>query len=503
MMGILEILCGIIVFIFALHYYYTLKFDFWKNRGIPGPKPMIYFGTAKDIMLQKKHPMEYYKEVYNAYKDASLVGLFFKTTPILLIKDPALIKDVLITDATIFAGRGIFYSKKAEPLLNTFFFLKGEEALPLRTITSVLFTPSKLKNMMSLLTQHSEVFKNWLDNSLLKNEQINCSELTDKLIADFTGICLLNYDGKTFQDKKVELCKYIKKFNKGDSWKWTLKHLLPDKVIYNKLYDLISYYLFDNVELMQFCTRFATDIVNYKREHNIFKHDVVKVLTEMTQNGESTEKAGMLNQYVSTHLFLFFMAAYDSSAVTLSNALYELALNHTIQDRLREEIKTMYIKNNGEITFNDINTMIYLDAVSKETMRKYPITAVISRQASSTYTFRNSQLTVPKGQIVNISVSGIHFDPEIYPKPEIFDPERFIGEAARFRNSMHYLAFGHGLRNCIGERFGILQFKMGLITLLRNYKFDVCEKTPAKLKYVPAVLIEHPDDIYLKVTKIE
>lgn len=59
------------------------------------------------------------------------------------------------------------------------------------------------------------------------------------------------------------------------------------------------------------------------------------------------------------------MAAYDSSTVTLSNALYELALNHTIQDRLREEIKTIYIKNNGEITFDDINTMIYLDAVSK------------------------------------------------------------------------------------------------------------------------------------------
>lgn len=116
-MGILEILCGIIVFIFALHYYYTLKFDFWKKRGIPGPKPMIYFGTAKDIILQKKHTMEYYKEVYNAYKDASLVGLFIKTIPILLIKDPALIKDVLITDAMIFTGRGISYSKKVFKVL--------------------------------------------------------------------------------------------------------------------------------------------------------------------------------------------------------------------------------------------------------------------------------------------------------------------------------------------------------------------------------------------------
>ncbi|XP_011705572.1 PREDICTED: probable cytochrome P450 6a14 [Wasmannia auropunctata] len=125
------------------------------------------------------------------------------------------------------------------------------------------------------------------------------------------------------------------------------------------------------------------------------------------------------------------------------------------------------------------------------------------RQSSSTYTFRNSQLTVPKDQIVGIPVHSIHFDSEIYPKPENYDPERFIDKAAWSRQSMHYMPFGHGPRNCIGERFGILQLKMGLITLLRNYKFDVCEKTPAKLKYIPAALIQHPSDIYLKITKIE
>lgn len=111
MMGIIEILYGIIVLV-ALYYYYKLKFDFWRKRGIPGPKPIIYFGTAKDIMLRKKLPLDYYKEIYNTYKDASLVGFFIKTTPILMIKDFALIKDVLITDAMIFTGRGVPFSKK-------------------------------------------------------------------------------------------------------------------------------------------------------------------------------------------------------------------------------------------------------------------------------------------------------------------------------------------------------------------------------------------------------
>ncbi|XP_018059038.1 PREDICTED: probable cytochrome P450 6a13 [Atta colombica] len=199
---------------------------------------------------------------------------------------------------------------------------------------------------------------------------------------------------------------------------------------------------------------------------------------------------------------MLFLAGFDTSATTICNTLYELALNHTIQNRLREEIRNMYIKSNGEITLDDINTMFYLDTICKETMRKYPVIDIITRQASSDYTFRNSQLTIPKGQVIHIPVYSIHFDPDIYPKPEIYDPERF-DEVARFRRSMHYMPFGFGPRSCIGERFGLLQLKMGLITFLRNYKFDVCEKTPRKLKYISTVLIQHPKDIYLKITKIE
>lgn len=84
-------------------------------------------------------------------------------------------------------------------------------------------------------------------------------------------------------------------------------------------------------------------------------------------------------------------------------------------------------------------------------MRKYPLVDFLTRQASSTYTFRNSQLTIPKGQVVGVPVHSIHCDPEIYPKPEMYDPERFIGEAVRSRQSMHYLPFGYGPRNCLGN----------------------------------------------------
>lgn len=73
----------------------------------------------------------------------------------------------------------------------------------------------------------------------------------------------------------------------------------------------------------------------------------------------------MSDQLFVSQLLMIFFAAFDTSAATIYNTLYELAVNHTIQDRLREEIRNVYAKNNGEITFDDISTMFYLDAISK------------------------------------------------------------------------------------------------------------------------------------------
>lgn len=66
------------------------------------------------------------------------------------------------------------------------------------------------------------------------------------------------------------------------------------------------------------------------------------------------------------------------------------------------------------------------------------------------YTFRNTKLTISKGILVWIPVFPIHHDPNIYPDPEKFDPERFTEDKIKERNLMHYFPFGHGPRNCIG-----------------------------------------------------
>lgn len=123
MLGLLESLYGIIAFLFVLYYYYKMKFNFWKKRGVIGPEPTLLFGNTKDLILRKKSLVDYYKEIYNKYKHAPLIGIFDQTEPLLLVNDPELIKDVLITDSAVFSKRGFFRSETVEYLYNYIYII--------------------------------------------------------------------------------------------------------------------------------------------------------------------------------------------------------------------------------------------------------------------------------------------------------------------------------------------------------------------------------------------
>jgi hypothetical protein len=90
----------------------------------------------------------------------------------------------------------------------------------------------------------------------------------------------------------------------------------------------------------------------------------------------------------------------------------------------------------------------FLDA---ESSRKYPAVTHLLRQSLEEYTFSGTKVRIPKGQMIWIPVQAIHLDPALYPDPLVFDPERFSKANEDLRNSVPYLAFGDGPRNCIGN----------------------------------------------------
>ncbi|XP_017798087.1 PREDICTED: probable cytochrome P450 6a17 [Habropoda laboriosa] len=186
----------------------------------------------------------------------------------------------------------------------------------------------------------------------------------------------------------------------------------------------------------------------------------------------------------------------------MAHALYELAQNHEIQDKVEEEIRESFEKHGKTITYEQVKEMKYLDKVVKETLRKYPILPMLTRKATEDYTFKNSKITIKKGTVVWLPTLPIQRDPDIFPNPDVFDPERFNDDAVAARHPMSYLPFGDGPRNCIGSRFANYQTRVGLITILRNYKVDVCEKTVIPYKSDPLTfMMSLKGGVHLKITK--
>lgn len=125
------------------------------------------------------------------------------------------------------------------------------------------------------------------------------------------------------------------------------------------------------------------------------------------------------------------------------------------------------------------------------------------RTATKDYKIPNTNLTIKKGTLTLIPSYAIHMDPENYPEPEKFDPERFTEEKKKNRHPMAFIPFGDGPRNCIGMRFGLMQTKIALIKVLTSFKFSPSPRTTFPMRFdVKSLTLSPPDGMWLKVEKL-
>jgi cytochrome P450 family 9 len=131
--------------------------------------------------------------------------------------------------------------------------------------------------------------------------------------------------------------------------------------------------------------------------------------------------------------------------------------------------------------------MKYMDQFICEVLRMWPA-LLHGRVCRKNYLleFDNSSILIEKGTVISTSIVGFHYDPNYFPNPEKFDPDRFSDENRLNINMDAYMPFNIGPRNCIGSRFALMELKTILYYLLSEFKFEACEKTEIPLKFSKA-----------------
>ena len=174
----------------------------------------------------------------------------------------------------------------------------------------------------------------------------------------------------------------------------------------------------------------------------------------------------------------FMFEGHDTTAASLSWTLYELGRkkNRPIQEKLYQEISD--IDPNLSIV-EAVKSCRYLDAVIKEGMRLHPPVPIFSRTAKEDVVVENKN--IPRGTEIGIFVYALHRNPEYWDDPDDFIPERFLDEKHARRHPYSYIPFSAGSRNCVGQKFAMLEEKIMLYHLISNFRFtSVQEETDVR-----------------------
>jgi cytochrome P450 family 6 len=250
-------------------------------------------------------------------------------------------------------------------------------------------------------------------------------------------------------------------------------------------------------EAADFLLKAFTQTIKERETSKVQRNDFVQLLLNIR------ESVGLTNNELAAEAFIFFIGGFETSSTALAFAMYELALNQDVQQKLRSEIQDGLEGNDGKLTYDMLFGFKYLECVVKETLRKYPVIPFMLRQCTKEYKIPGTDLVIPEKSNILLPFYSIHHNPDYYPSPEVFDPERFSPENSKDRNPMTFLAFGEGPRGCIGERFGLLQVKVGLVKLLTNFDIAVCHKTTIPMKFKPnAPFIAPIDGMWLKIKRL-
>ncbi|XP_034947084.1 probable cytochrome P450 6a14 [Chelonus insularis] len=471
LLGTFELLLGICGLLLIIYSYWSLKFNFWKSRNVPGPKPIFFFGTTKDVILRKVSLGHYVSRLYKKYSNEPMFGIYLRNRPILIINDPELIKNVLIKDFKHFMERGLTSNDKIEPLSAHLFLLEAKRWRPMRTKLTPVFTSGKLKEMFHLIAEVAERFDKYLNK--FDGKTVDMRDISAKFTTDTIGVCAFGLEAHALDDEDSIFRKMGKRVF-TTSWRSYVQFTLMGSMPI--LYNLVGRLFIDHV-LEKFFINLTKETIEYRKENNIKRHDFIDLLTNMKDKNDKIDDIELTDSLLAAQLFVFFVAGFETSSSTMSNCLFELAMNPEIQKKIKLEITEELKKSDGKFTYEMIQNMKYLDKVFKETLRKYPPVMFLSRKTIDPYTIPDTNITLPIGTAVWTPVYGIHHDPKYYPEPEVFDPERFTDEEVEKRPAMSYLPFGDGPRNCIGLRFGQLQTKVGLVKILQNHTVNVCEET--------------------------
>ncbi|MFE9454398.1 cytochrome P450 [Streptomyces sp. NPDC006739] len=199
-------------------------------------------------------------------------------------------------------------------------------------------------------------------------------------------------------------------------------------------------------------------------------HDTGDMLSMLLRTIDEETGEPLTAHQICSEIFLLAVAGTETTASLLSWTLYELARNPAIEARVLAELDEVL----GErpVAFDDMIRLPYLDRVITETLRLHHPGWLVTRR--TTEETRLGEWTLPAGTELAYCQHALHRDPERFPDPLTFDPDRWT-DTAQEPPPGAFVPFGDGKHKCMGDRFSLTEMVTALATMLRSVRLELAE----------------------------
>lgn len=287
------------------------------------------------------------------------VGFYMMASPDAMIIDLDLIKSILIKDFNNFNDRYHFFNEKDDPISAHLFAIDGKRWRIMRQKLTPTYTSGKMKFMFPTIVEVSQEFNKAFHEMVDKEvgSIIEIKDLMARFTTDVIGTCAFGIECNSLKNPDVEFRRYGREiFTSRSPMKETFLRSFP------KLGRTLRMRKFPK-NMADFFTKLVTDKIEYGEKNGVQRNDFMNLLIELRNKNQSLS----INEIVA-ETFIFFVAGFDTSSAALGYCMYELAQHSEIQDKIREEIKMVLEKFDGELTYEATIEMNYLDQVIKGIM---------------------------------------------------------------------------------------------------------------------------------------
>eukprot|EP01112_Ceratiomyxa_fruticulosa_P015170 TRINITY_DN4434_c0_g1_i1.p1 TRINITY_DN4434_c0_g1~~TRINITY_DN4434_c0_g1_i1.p1 ORF type:complete len:497 (+),score=95.69 TRINITY_DN4434_c0_g1_i1:148-1638(+) len=406
---------------------------------------------------------------------------YFLLTPRVLVSDPDMVKHILITNQKNYT-KNIFTYKSLGTVIGNGLVsvVDKDEHSEMRGIIQEAFSYSNLKLYFHIFIQKGLLLmKRWEQHSKSKGPV---------LVVDDLFACTLDIIGRAAFGQEFNT---LKSNNKNER---SLETPIPDLVeqVMDKLHNQSFLDLFWITRKFTKRTRLQNEasrhlyqemskVIHEKQEKNNQKgdsdtdenRDLLDILVSLRdENGQPLSE-----ESITEHSKTFLFAGHETLQSSFLWILYLLSRHPEVHAKLTNEIRETLGGNGSEVKIpkiEDLDSLKYLNCVVKESLRVFPPVPLVLRKCETTETVNG--VLIPGGTIVVVSMYVQHHNPDYWENAEEFRPERWADDP-----KVHpglYLPFLIGSRNCIGNRFALLEIKAILALILQKFKVRFPEDHP-------------------------